>query len=99
LGSHESLERFLENVPRHYYSCIEDLFLCTKNESTYNCPVLPRIRADLIIALLSATPRLRKLVLQVEGSLHHSVLSPFPFLTNLTSLSVINSGDEVVAPL
>lgn len=99
LESHESLERFLENVPRHYYSYIEDLFLCTKNDTIHSGPILPRVRADSIISLLSATSRLRKLVLQVEGSLHHSVLSPFPFLTNLKSLSVINCGDEVVAPL
>ncbi|KAF9527625.1 hypothetical protein CPB83DRAFT_792861 [Crepidotus variabilis] len=99
LENYEALERFLENVPRSYFAYIEDLFLCTKSETVFRLPVLPRVRADSVIALLSATRGLVKLELQVQGSLDHSALSPFPFLNNLKSLSISNCGDECRTPL
>jgi hypothetical protein len=98
LNDYEAIESFLENVPRNYCSYIEELEICTQHK-TNSTPVLPRIRADSLIALLSATPRLTKLVLRVSGSLDKSVVSPFPFLHNLKHLSISNCGNEARVPL
>lgn len=97
LQSYEALERFLDDVPRGYCTYIEELELCT--QTNHGTAVLPRIRADAVISLLSATPRLVKLVLRVSGSLDKSVVAPFPFLKNLKHLSISNCGDEAKAPL
>ncbi|KDR76484.1 hypothetical protein GALMADRAFT_120652 [Galerina marginata CBS 339.88] len=98
LNDYEAIEDFLENVPRNYCSHIEELEICTMHR-TKSTPVLPRVRADSVIALLSASLRLTKLVLRVAGSLDKSVLSPFPHLHNLKHLSIANCGDEAKAPL
>ncbi|KAF8906842.1 hypothetical protein CPB84DRAFT_1726059 [Gymnopilus junonius] len=98
LDNFEAIENFLEHVPRAYCNHIEDLELCTVQKTT-STPVLPRVVADTLISLLSASPRLSKLVLRVLGSLDKSVLAPFPYLHNLKRLSICNCGDEVRTPL
>lgn len=99
LANYEALEAFLDNVPRTYFTHIEELELCTQSEIPTTLPILPRVRADSVIALLSATTRLSKLDLRVAGSLDKSVLAPFPYLTNLKSISVVNCGEESSTPL
>ncbi|KAF8970382.1 hypothetical protein BDZ97DRAFT_1791088 [Flammula alnicola] len=98
LNDFEALEGFLENVPRSYCSYIEELELCTERADTHTTPVLPRVRADAVVAILSAAHRLSKLILRVSGSLDKSVIAPFPFLNNLKHLSISNCGDEIRAP-
>ncbi|PPQ82523.1 hypothetical protein CVT25_007132 [Psilocybe cyanescens] len=98
LNDYEAIESFLENVPRNYCSHIEELDICTQH-ATNSMPVLPRIRADSVIALLSASPSLSKLILRVSGSLDKSIISPFPYLNNLKHISISNCGDEKRAPL
>ena len=95
----EELESFLETVPRSYCTHIEELDLCTAHADLHSGPVLPRVRADAVIALLSATPKLTKLSITMHGSMDKSVLSPFPFLHNLRELSVANCGDDKMNPL
>ncbi|KAF8804481.1 hypothetical protein BYT27DRAFT_7169954 [Phlegmacium glaucopus] len=98
LDSFEVLQRFLEDVPRSYCSYIEELEVNTQNENKTNT-LPPRVRADALIALLSASLRIHKLVLTVGGSLDKSVISPFPSLLNLKQLSISNAGDEKRTPL
>ena len=95
LDSFEALRRFLVDVPRSYCCHIEELEVDT--QSSGNVP--PRDRADALIALLSASLRIHKLVLTVGGSLDKSVISPFPSLLNLKQLSISNAGDEKRTPL
>ena len=98
LDNFEVLRRFLEDVPRSYYCHIEELEVNTQSKNnTGNVP--PRDRADALIALLSATFRIHKLILTVGGSLDKSVISPFPSLLNLKQLSISNAGDEKRTPL
>ncbi|KAH9477408.1 hypothetical protein JR316_0009621 [Psilocybe cubensis] len=98
LDDYEAIESFIENVPRDYRSYIEELEISTQHAT--NCmPVLPRVRADTVISLLSSSPRLSKLVMRVSGSLDKSIISPFPYLQNLKSISIANCGDEQRAPL
>lgn len=97
LENFEVLQRFLEDVPRSYCCHIEELEV---NTQTKNNSVVPsRVRADALIALLSASPRLHKFVLTVGGSLDKSVITPFPYLLNLKHLSISNAGDEKRTPL
>jgi len=98
-SNYEVLELFLENVYTSYWTYIEDLCLFTKTRIPFSCPVLPSIQAASVVSLLSATPILKRLVLEVEGSLDKSVLLPFNSLTNLRSLSIANCGDEINMPL
>ena len=95
----EALEDFLETVPRTYCTHIEELDLCTAHADLLSGPVLPRVRAEAVIALLSATPKLTKLSITMSGSMDKSMLSPFPFLLNLRELSVANCGDDKMNPL
>ncbi|KAF9486210.1 hypothetical protein BDN70DRAFT_870298 [Pholiota conissans] len=99
LNDFEALEGFLENVPRAYCGYIEELDVCTERHDPHSTPVLPRFRADAVIAILSASLRLSKLTLRLSGSLDKSVIAPFPFLLNLKNLSISNCGDEAVTPL
>ncbi|KAF8156641.1 hypothetical protein B0H34DRAFT_710046 [Crassisporium funariophilum] len=99
LHNFEALQSFLENVPRSYCSHIEDLELCTKSDDKFAAPIPARVRADAVIALLLASPRIHTLVLRVYGSLDKSVITPFPFLYNLKRLSLSNCGDEKRTPL
>ena len=98
LDNFEVLRRFLMDVPRSYCSHIEELEVNTQSKNnTVNVP--PRDRADALIALLSSSLRIHKLVLTVGGSLDKSVISPFPSLLNLKQLSITNAGDEKRTPL
>ena len=98
LDNFEVLRRFLEGVPRSYCCHIEELEVNTQSKNnTGNVP--PRDRADALIALLSASLRIHKLVLTVGGSLDKTVISPFPSLLNLKQLSISNAGDEKRTPL
>jgi hypothetical protein len=98
LDNFEVLQRFLEDVPRSYCCHIEELEVNTQSKNnTSNVP--PRDRADALIALLSASLRIHKLVLTVGGSLDKTVISPFPSLLNLKQLSISNAGDEKRTPL
>jgi hypothetical protein len=99
LDNFEALEGFLENVPRAYCSYIEELDVCTERRNINSTPVLPRYRSEAVIALLTASQSLNKLVLRVSGSLDKSVIAPFPFLNNLRNVSISNIGDEARAPL
>ena len=98
LDNFEVLQQFLEDVPRSYCCHIEELEVNTQSKNnTRNVP--PRDRADALIALLSASIRIHKLVLTVGGSLDKTVISPFPSLLNLKQLSISNAGDEKRTPL
>ncbi|KAF9057065.1 hypothetical protein BJ165DRAFT_1418228 [Panaeolus papilionaceus] len=105
LDSFDAIVQFLENVPRSYCSYIEHLDLCTKDDAaaitatTTTTSPTPRVRADQVIALLSASPRLSSLNLRIVGSLDKSIVAPFPFLNNLQHLSIANCGDEHKSPL
>lgn len=99
MSDFEALEAFLENVPRAYCGYIEELEVCTERHDPHSTPVLPRFRADAVIAILSASLRLSKLTLRLSGSLDKSVIAPFPYLHNLKNLTISNCGDEVRAPL
>jgi hypothetical protein len=85
-------------VPRSYCCHIEVLEVNTqcKNNSGN---VSSRVVADALIALLSASLRIHKLVLTVGGSLDKSVVSSFQYLLNLKQLSISNAGDEKRTPL
>ena len=98
LDSFEVLQRFLEVVPRSYCCHIEELEVNTQSKNN-NGSVSSRLRADALIALLSASLRIHRLVLTVWGSLDKSVISPFPSLLNLKELSISNAGDEKRTPL
>jgi hypothetical protein len=93
----EALQRFLDNVPRGYLSHIQELFLSTQDAILKS--ISPRVRTDFVISLLSATPRLVKLSLQMAGSLDTSVITPFPYLTALKHLHIANCGEEENFPL
>ncbi|KAJ2936822.1 hypothetical protein H1R20_g275, partial [Candolleomyces eurysporus] len=99
LSTLQALERFLDSVPREYFTHIEELDLATVDEP--NAPYTPtsRARADPIISLLAATPRLSKLSLKIEGSMDKSIVAPFPYLRNLRDLNISNCGDESLSPL
>lgn len=100
LNCFEALQRFLDNVPRAYYSYIKELDLSTvDHHDTHHDSTPLRIRTDAVITLLSACYRLTNLSLRMAGSLDKSIIAPFPFLANLTQLSIINCGDEETAPL
>lgn len=98
LASFQALERFLDSVPREYYTHIEELDLSTVDELDA-LPTVPRLQAEAVISLLAATPRLSKLALKVEGSMDKSIIAPFPYLRHLQDLKISNCGDESVAPL
>jgi hypothetical protein len=95
LDSFEVLQRFIQVVPRSYCCHIEELEVNTQCKNT----VPSRVRADALIALLSASLSIRKLVLTIWGSLDKTVISPFPSLLNLKQLSISNAGDEKRTPL
>jgi len=98
LDNFEVLRRFVKDVPRNYCSHIEELEVNTQSKNTTgNVP--PRDRADALVAMLSASLRIHKLVLIVGGSLDKGVISPFPSLLNLKQLSISNAGDEKRTPL
>lgn len=87
-------------MPRSYHANIESLELATTDEDPFPLTHASlRQRSDAVITLLSACPRLASLVLRVAGSLHSSVIAPFPFLFNLKQLSILNVGSEDCAPL
>ncbi|KAJ3567868.1 hypothetical protein NP233_g6081 [Leucocoprinus birnbaumii] len=91
---------FLDNVPRSYCASIETLELATHDEDVFAPTHLSlRERSDAVIALLSACPRLASLNLRLAGSLDASVVSPFPFLSNLKQLSISNVAPEDTTPL
>ncbi|KAF6753669.1 hypothetical protein DFP72DRAFT_990646 [Ephemerocybe angulata] len=98
LASFQALERFLDSVPREYYTHIEELDLSTVDELDA-LPTVPRLQAEAVISLLAATPRLSKLALKVEGSMDKSIIAPFPYLRHLQDLKISNCGDESEAPL
>lgn len=93
----EALQRFLCNVPRGYLSHIQELFISTQD--AVSKPISLRVRTDFVISLLSATPRLVKLSLQMAGSLDKSVITPFPYLTALKHLHIANCAEEEKTPL
>jgi hypothetical protein len=98
LDNFEALQQFLEDVPRSYCCHIEELEVNTQSKNNIgNVP--PRDRADALIALLSTSLRIHKLVLTVSGSLDKAVISPFHSLLNLKQLSISNAGDEKRTPL
>ncbi|KXN84488.1 hypothetical protein AN958_12463 [Leucoagaricus sp. SymC.cos] len=100
LNTFNALTRFIENVPRRYCASIETLELATHDEDLFvPTHVSLRERSDAVIALLSACPRLTSLNLRVAGSIDSSVVSPFPFLSNLKQLSISNVGSEDCTPL
>lgn len=86
-------------MPRSYCASIETLELTTHDDLFLQTHPCLRERSDAVIALLSACPRLAALTLHVAGSLHPSVISPFPFLANLKQLSITNAASEQTSPL
>lgn len=98
LNCFETLQRFLDSVPRAYYIYIQELELSTVDNTHHNTIPL-RVRTDAVITLLSACYRLTTLSLRMAGSLDKSIIAPFPFLVNLKQLAIVNCGDEDTAPL
>ncbi|KAF9551728.1 hypothetical protein CPC08DRAFT_699033 [Agrocybe pediades] len=92
LNDYEAVESFFENVPRDYCRYIEELDISTQHRLN-TTPVLPRIRAETVISLLTASSSLISLVLRVAGSLDKSVITPFPHLYNLKRLHIVNQDD------
>ncbi|KAG5653738.1 hypothetical protein H0H81_010995 [Sphagnurus paluster] len=100
--SMERLDGFLNNVPRTYFPAIQELDLCTRDNDSNGQEVNsyhPQTKADAIISLLLAAPRLTKLALRTTGSLDRRIIAPFAYLTELRHLTIANCSEEERCPL
>ncbi|TCD69977.1 hypothetical protein EIP91_005566 [Steccherinum ochraceum] len=99
LKTAEALLSYVLNVPASYHRYIRQLTICTKPAKEGLPPSQSTVVADAIATLLSQCSQLEQLELNLECSLHESVVPAFGGLTALKALSIGHCGHEQHQPL